>query len=70
MSVYQSASDNVHFANLTSAGGPIPANQPLPVGAQGPIWNTATFEAHYTYSPQLFFIGRYELVRVAPGASQ
>ncbi|PYX69034.1 MAG: hypothetical protein DMG72_21740 [Acidobacteria bacterium] len=66
--VYQRAGDNVHFANLTSTGEPIPAGQPLPPGAQGPIWNTGTFEAHYTYSPQLFFIGRYELVRMAQQA--
>jgi len=66
--VYQRAGDNVHFANLTSTGEPIPAGQPLPPGAQGPIWNTGTLEAHYTYSPQLFFIGRYELVRMAQQA--
>ena len=57
--VYQHASDNVFLANATAA------NQTLPAGAQGSAWNTGTFEAHYTYSPQLFFIGRYELVRVS-----
>jgi hypothetical protein len=37
----------------------------LPVGAQNPTWNGATFEAHYVYSPQLIFIGRYEFERVS-----
>jgi hypothetical protein len=60
--VYQRAQDNVFIANGIGAdlGGGA-----LPVGAQGPRWNTGTFEAHYTYSPRLFFIGRYELVRMA-----
>ena len=26
-----------------------------------PTWNGLLFEAHYVYSPQLIFIGRYEL---------
>src|SRR6266581_2461103 len=43
---------------LTTDGVPI-------AGAQGPQWNTGTIEAHYTYSPQLFIIGRYELVRIS-----
>jgi hypothetical protein len=57
--VYQRASDNVFIANAVAA------SAPLPIGAQGPQWNTGTFEAHFTYSPKLFFIGRYEIVRVA-----
>ena len=59
--VYQRAEDNVFLANAA------PANDPtlLPAGAQGPIWNTGTIEAHYTFSPQLFFIGRYELTRIS-----
>jgi hypothetical protein len=59
--VYQRASDNVFLANAT------PTNAPgsLLPGAQGPQWNTGTIEAHYTYSPQLFIIGRYELTRVS-----
>ena len=62
--VYQRAGDNVFLANAA------PANQPglLPPGAQGPIWNTGTLEAHYTYSPQLFFLGRYELTRISQQA--
>jgi hypothetical protein len=45
-----------------------PDNTPgttLPAGAQAPSWNGATFEAHYVYSPQLIFIGRYELERMS-----
>ncbi|HEV2715366.1 MAG TPA: hypothetical protein VGU64_08900, partial [Terriglobales bacterium] len=55
------AGDNVFLANATSVNDP----GSLPVGAQGPVWNTGTIEAHYTYSPQLFIIGRYELTRVS-----
>jgi hypothetical protein len=58
-SVFQRAGDNVYLGNALSP------NDALPVGAHGPIWNTATFEAHYTYSPQLIVIGRYELVRIS-----
>ena len=60
--VYQRAQDNVFVANNVAANLGAGA---LPSGAQGPRWNTGTFEAHYTYSPRLFFIGRYELVRMA-----
>ena len=61
-SVFQRAGDNVYLGNALSP------NDTLPVGAHGPIWNTATFEAHYTYSPQLIVIGRYELVRMSQQA--
>jgi hypothetical protein len=59
--VYQRASDNVFLSNA------IPANQPelLPAGAQGVMWNTGTIEAHFTYSPKLFILGRYEIARVS-----
>lgn len=60
--VFQRAGDNVYLGNALSP------NDTLPVGAQGPIWNTATFEAHYTYSPQLIVVGRYELVRMSQQA--
>ena len=58
--VYQRASDNVFLANGVAAnngGG-------LPIGAQGVRWDTGTIEAHYTYSPKLFFLTRYELARI------
>jgi len=57
--VYQHANDNVFLANNT------PANGTLPDGAQGPTWNIGTFEAHYTYSPRQFILGRYELARMS-----
>jgi hypothetical protein len=53
--------------NPGTAGCP-PDNTPgstLPAGSQAPSWNGATFEAHYVVSPQLIFIGRYELERMS-----
>jgi hypothetical protein len=41
----------------------------LPSNARNPTWNGATFEAHYVYSPQLIFIGRYEFERVSQQAT-
>ena len=41
----------------------------LPAGAQTPTWNGATFEGHYVYSPQLIFIGRYELEKMSQQAN-
>jgi hypothetical protein len=49
-----------------------PNNTPgtvLPANARAPSWNGATFEAHYVYSPQLIFIGRYELERMSQQAT-
>jgi hypothetical protein len=36
----------------------------LPTGAKTAIWNGGFSEADYLYTPQLAFIGRYEIVRV------
>ena len=41
----------------------------LPATARAPSWNGATFEAHYVYSPQLIFIGRFELERMSQQAN-
>jgi len=41
----------------------------LPATARAPSWNGATFEAHYVYSPQLIFIGRFELERMSQQAT-
>ncbi|HEY1265227.1 MAG TPA: hypothetical protein VGF06_16985 [Terriglobales bacterium] len=57
--VYQYAIDNSFLANGVAA------TDALPLGSQAPKWNTGTIEAHYVYSPQLFIIGRYELVRMS-----
>lgn len=49
-----------------------PNNTPgtvLPADARAPSWNGATFEAHYVHSPQLIFIGRYELERMSQQAT-
>jgi hypothetical protein len=61
--VYQHASDNVFLATGTPNDGTL-----LPPGAQDSTWNTGTFEAHFTYSPRLLFLGRYELVRMSQQA--
>jgi hypothetical protein len=61
--VYQHASDSVFLGTGTPADG-----TPLPAGAQDPAWNIVTLEAHYTYTPRIFFLGRYELVRMSQQA--
>ena len=61
--VFQHASDNVFLGTGTPADG-----TPPPDGATDPVWNTVTLEAHYTYTPRLFFLGRYELVRMSEQA--
>ena len=40
----------------------------LPAGSQSPTWNGYTFEGHYVYSPQLIFIGRYEVEKMSQQA--
>ena len=62
--VYMHAKDNVLLGTGT------PANEigTLPAGAQGPVWNGGFIEAHYTYSPQLILVGRYETIRMAQQA--
>ncbi|MGD0566964.1 MAG: hypothetical protein ABSA78_01055 [Candidatus Sulfotelmatobacter sp.] len=41
----------------------------LAMGSQAPSWNGATFEGHYVYSPQLIFIGRYEVEKMSQQAN-
>jgi len=62
---YLHGQDNVYLGNS------VPANQPnlLPTGAAGPTWNGGFVEAHYAYSPQLIFTGRYELVHMSRQAN-
>jgi hypothetical protein len=79
--VTQHGSDNVYFGqgfgNATdpsdgATANDLPNNTPgtvLPASARAPSWNGATFEAHYVYSPQLIFIGRFELERMSQQAS-
>src|SRR6202167_200723 len=62
------ATDGNGGVTCTTPTGCPPNNTPgttLPAGARAPSWNGATFEAHYVYSPQLIFIGRYELERMS-----
>jgi hypothetical protein len=79
--VTQHGSDNAWFgqgfgnASDPQNGTPfndLPNNAPgtvLPATARAPSWNGATFEAHYVYSPQLIFIGRYEVERMSQQAT-
>jgi hypothetical protein len=57
----------LHGQDNAFLGNNVPANDPqgLPSGAAGPSWNGGFVEAHYTYSPQLIFTGRYELVHMS-----
>jgi hypothetical protein len=41
------------------------ANTPLPAGARAPTWNGGFVETHFTYSPQLVFVQRNEIVRMS-----
>ena len=64
--VFQHSQDSVYFGS--GAASPVAEGFTgavvLPPGARSAIWNGGTVEAHYTYSPQLFFIGRYETERM------
>jgi hypothetical protein len=40
----------------------------LPPGIRAPSWNGGLVESHYTYSPQLIFVNRYELIRMSQQA--
>ena len=73
--VTQHGSDNAWFGQGygNAVGAPTNPNAlpgtVLPPGSQAPSWNGALFEAHYVYSPQLIFIGRFELERVSQQAN-
>jgi hypothetical protein len=43
----------------------MPANQPLPTGAQAATWNGGLFETHYNWNPQFIVFHRYELIRMS-----
>jgi hypothetical protein len=59
--LYMHGADNVFLGTGTAA------NQPLmlPPGARRPAWNGGFAELHYTYSPQLILVGRYEAIRMS-----
>jgi len=62
--VFMHGKDNVFLATGTGADQP----QLLPAGARGPSWNGGFVEAHYSYSPQLILVGRYEAIRMSQQA--
>jgi hypothetical protein len=62
---YLHGQDNVFLGNGVRADQPFN----LPPGAVGPTWNGGFVEAHYTYNPQLIFIGRYETVEMSRQAN-
>jgi hypothetical protein len=60
--VFVHGTENPYLATNT------PSFSTLPTGARSAIWNGGFTEADYMYTPQLAFIGRYEVVRVAQQA--
>jgi hypothetical protein len=69
--VTQHGWDNAWFGQGYGGGSPLNAvpGTTLPVGSQAPTWNGYLAEAHYVYSPQLIFIGRFEAERVSRQAN-
>jgi hypothetical protein len=59
---FQHGWDSAYF------GAGVPANQPLPPGAQAPSWNGGFVETHYVFNPQLVLVQRDEFVRMAQQA--
>ena len=55
----------IHGIDNAFLGTGTPSFSPLPDGAHSPTWNVGTIETHYTYSPQLILINRYEAVRMS-----
>jgi hypothetical protein len=62
--LYMHGKDNVYLGT----GTPAASGVVLPAGAQGPVWNGGFAEVHYTWSPQLVLVGRYETIRMAQQA--
>jgi hypothetical protein len=58
----------IHGSDSAFLGTNTPAYASLPDGARKPTWNIGTIETHFTYSPQLILINRYELVRMSQQA--
>lgn len=58
----------IHGSDSAFLGTNTPSYSDLPVGARSPKWNVGTIETHFTYSPQLILINRYELVRMSQQA--
>jgi hypothetical protein len=62
---YTHGVDNVFLGN----GVPADQGARLPPGAAGPTWNGGFAELHYTHSPQLILLSRYEFVRMSRQAN-
>ncbi len=62
--LYMHGKDNV----LLGTGTPADQLPSLPPGAHAPIWNGGFVETHYTWSPQLILVGRYEGIRLSQQA--
>lgn len=60
--VYMHGKDNAYLGTGTAA------EEALPDGARAPVWDGGFVEAHYTWSPQLVLVGRYETIRMAQQA--
>jgi len=54
--------DNVYLGTSTAA------NQPLPDGAQAPVWNGGFIETHYHLHPQFVLVQRDEIIRMSKQA--
>ncbi len=73
--VTQHGEDNAWFGQGYGdlIGGTVSGNNTpgtvLPAGSQSPTWNGVLGEAHYVYSPQLLFLGRFETIRMSRQAT-
>ena len=59
----------MHAKDSAFLGTATPANQPLPAGAQDPVWNGGFLETHFHVSPQFVVSERYEIIRMSKQAS-
>jgi hypothetical protein len=58
----------MHGHDNAFLGTSTPSHEPLPAGAQAPSWNGGFIETHYHHSPQLVFVQRFEIIRMAQQA--
>jgi hypothetical protein len=57
-----------HDSAFLAASLPSNTTGGLPAGIRAPSWNGGLIESHYTYSPQLILVNRYELIRMSQQA--
>ena len=58
--LYMRAQDDVRLATDIT--------QPVPAGAQSPVWNAGLLEAHFFVHQQLVLMGRHEMIRMSKQA--